>query len=435
MTPLPRAGDWPFYNMLKYILASLVWLTVTASACPDPDNLPTAYTTVTPTSHTSWPTGSLRLTGGDYTALGTLNIGTASGTASDPLAIWSDSEAKVAGVMVSNDVHDWIIRGLTLDTPLNTGMIHVLKGTSITLHRNVIKNSPASYGIRVRDGNYVCITENLIHTSTAPANNDAVGINIKPNTRPIYGLSISGNEIYDWVDAIQITNQYGHPIQFNIFDNDLYTTSAKYVQDPVTGKDFACTENAIDIKAASYGISRIEYNRMWGFRETPPADLMYLCDSPWPSNLGSAGDAIVLHIEAKDIKIENNVIGDAVHGVRDSYLSGGRNLSVNWNYFYEIPAANANVRFYGGAVLVVEDDVDIISNWFAYTPLICPASPWPPSGWTPAAPLFIGNGFIGTTSTGVCTGSNWNVTPTQDYVYTRKLLSGPETYTIVLGKA
>lgn len=342
------------------------------------------------------------------------------------------SEAVVHGVIFWGGVHDWVVHGLTLRDPQHdvaNGCLHVLgQADRIVLDGNLIEDSSQKYGVRIRDSVDACVQNNVIRHHTA-ADEDGVGINVIPYLRGAHNVRIVANEIYDWFDAIQTGEQNGLPVSFTIDGNDLYVTPETYVKDPSTGLTYSCAENAIDIKAAGPATSRVTHNRMWGFRETPPPELYHLCGPGYRS--GSAGDAIVVHYGGTNIKIEANTIGDSVHGLRASYRNGGRNLAFNWNYVYGIPAADANIRFYSGAVLVVEDDVDVISNRFASSPLICPASSWPPISWNPGPPLLSGNALIGVTSVGTCTqGINWPMSSPYTYRYWRRRLTGPEQVTL-----
>lgn len=406
---------------------------------------------VSPSSHTGWAdvladvtpaTRNILLTAGDYTSWGFFDLGPTapSGVAGDPIVLRyfrpglpddhpvdRTDEARIHGILFWGGVHDWVVHGLTIRDPepgLANGLFHVLGPSQrIILDGNLVDESRASLGIRVRDSQDVCVQRNVVRNNTGDS--DSVAIQVKPNQSGVQNVKILANELYNWVDGVQVTNQSSLPVYFTIEGNDIYVTPDTYVTDPTTGLTYSCTENAVDVKAGGPAISRVARNRMWGFRETPPPELWPLCGPNFQS--GSAGDAIVLHVDAVNVKVEGNTIGDSVHGLRDSYRAGGRNVELNWNYFYDIPAPDANVRNYGGAVVVVEDDVDVISNRFAWSPLVCPVAPWPPQGWNPAAPLVTGNGFIGPTSVGVCTnGTNWPQSNPYAYRYWRRRLTGPE---------
>lgn len=316
------------------------------------------------------------------------------------------TEAVIHGVLFWGGTHGWVVHGLTIRAPsaaVGNGMVHVLDGDRVIVDANLIEDSPQSYGIRIRDSIGVCVQRNVIRNATNPAN-DNTGINVKPNTRPVVGLRIVDNEIADWIDSVQVTNQLALGVQARITGNDLYTTTARHVMDPADGLVYGCTENAIDIKAPPFGTGYlIAKNRMRGWRETPltPA----LCGAGFSS--GSAGDAIIVHIDATDVAITGNEISDSVAALRASNRVGGRRITFHRNTLRDIPGDGAATRFYGGAALVLEDDASINGNVLDGVPLLCPRhgfpyATWPPAGYSPAAPRVSRNVTSGMVDGGAC---------------------------------
>lgn len=405
---------------------------------------------------------------GDYRPWGNLLIGSniRSGTTAQPIIIryygtsdtlppWQrvnvSTEANLQGFLIGSDggspkVHDWIFEGLTVDSPdVNaTGSISIQSGNYLTIDQNLVQNDPHPTGMKIRDSDGVCIQRNVLRTSTTPAN-DPPAIQVKPLGRDITALAIVQNEIYDWTDAIQSTaepaciNSRGHEctVGMTVLDNDLYTTSAKYVTDPISGNIWGCTENAVDLKAYPQATYIIKRNRMWGFRETPSLAYYSLCGSGFAS--GSAGDAIVVHINASETLFAENIIGDSISAIRASSNATGRQVVFRDNYVYTIPPAGAAKTYYNGAATVVEEPTLISANVFFNTPLLCPADgtpypTWPPAGWLPGPPVVLGNTRIGTTVVGSC--PSLQDAPSKakiDFKYQRKRLTGTETITVTGG--
>lgn len=423
--------------------------------CELPDFTPSDLDiVVTPTSHTGWydvladfvpGTRQILLTPGDYRPWGLLSLGptSPSGTPGSPLVIryhdpeteaahpairsGSGDEALVQGILWWGGAKDWVAHGLTIREPslATPGLFSILGpgADRIIVDYSLVEDSGQQAGIRIHDSTDACAQRNVIRRSTA--HNDGVGIQLKPVSVGVSRAKVLANEIYDWPDAVAATNYNGLPVDFRIEGNDLYVTPRTYRLDPETGTQYACNENAIDIKAGHPTLkSTILHNRIWGFRETPPAGTD-LCGENFPS--GSAGDAIVVHFDAKRVVIKGNTFGDAVHVLRDA--PGERLLEFHWNYVYGIPGTCSNVRWYSGAVFVPAGGGNsIISNRFAFTPLLCPQS----LSYVPTAlPTVTGNGFIGPVNVGVCTGgANWPQSNPYAYRYERRRWTGPEWVTI-----
>ena len=123
-----------------------------------------------------------------------------------------------------------------------------------------------------------------------------------------------------------------------VADNDFYLTPSMYtdcggIADP--NGACACAENAIDVKG-TLGVAepsaedfvRFTGNRFWGFRPTDKT-----C-----GGTGSGGDAIVLHLEANHVLIEDNVFFDSHVGINTPNTLP-HSLSIINNLFAGIPGA------------------------------------------------------------------------------------------------
>jgi len=185
---------------------------------------------------------------------------------------------------------------------------------------------------------------------------------------------VVNNEIINYVDAFQTVrlygaNQVGATINFDgtvVYGNDMYVTNIMYSNgDGVSNKNGAksFTENAIDLKGGAtnaYNPILISHNRMWGYKSV---DNTY-------SNLADAGNAMVVHYDVRNVRIENNLIFNSDYG----FTAGGplgkkyplENAILQNNIFYNIK--ENSISLYGTGKEGVYDavkNVKIIDNLFA----------------------------------------------------------------------
>ncbi len=381
-------------------------------------------------------TRQILLTPGDYRGWNHLDIGPTwpSGSASAPIVIRyyapdadaahpvdraaPATEAVIHGILWWGDVHDYVVIGLTVRAPAGTvanGLLHVLNADRVTLDRNLIEDSPQQFGVRIRDSSGVCVQRNVIRNGTNPTN-DHVGLDVKPNTTDVIGLRILDNEITDWIDAVQLTNQAALRVGAVIKGNRLVTTSARHVQDGA-GLLLGCTENGIDIKTPAAGGIYVVDNDLSGWLETPPIETAAaLCgfhvNGP-SSSSGSAGDAIIVHVDATDVHIVGNRISDSIAALRATNRVGGRRIQFVRNHVTNVPPPAALTRFYGGPdgkpspALVLEDDTLVNGNVFDGVSLLCPRHGypypnWPPAGYNPAPPRVLRNVTTRLLDAGAC---------------------------------
>lgn len=308
---------------------------------------------------------------GDYTSWGPVSLLNKSGTLNrkrtiryyDPATnhlhpVQRNQEARIDTISAPQiGTAHWLIHGLTIRQP--SAAVQIGNDThNITFESMLIEESRV-YGLRIRSAKDICIQNSVIRNVPIEAQRDSTGISIKPALyKPVSRIKILDNEIYNYGDAIQITDHGPNPADswvpvenVLIENNDLYLTNDRRQADGT-----ACAENGIDIKAGSdNAYTRVYGNRMWGFRKTDTA-----C-----AGSGSNGDAMVLHVAARRIEIERNIIGEAPVGIKEklflsptnTYLS--RYIKANNNYFYNIQKYHVDDS---GAVLDLSNNVSFISN-------------------------------------------------------------------------
>lgn len=344
-------------------------------------DLSTEQLRLTPDSYKSWE-ACLRnnknidvfiLSPGDYTTWGIITP-IVSGTAQDPKTITSEyflhqesqdyknhpyhlfKTKKQVVVEAFNFValKHWNLKGLIIHGNSNT------QEGSTGGYPNAIRDAAAyntidycyfldicrGAGIRLLNADFNtiqnCVFEQTDHNITG--DNIAIQLSAHTNKR-CYGNRILNNEIKNWNDGVAVSRHTSekHP-QFNqtgscggtiIENNDIYITESLYIRN--AQGTYACAENAIDNKQGTKSTKiedkiYIRKNRMWGFRYSNPE-----CG---PS--GSAGAAIVLHRDASNTIVENNIIFDCPVGIMVSKPAPQfknelvENIDIRNNIFYDI---------------------------------------------------------------------------------------------------
>jgi hypothetical protein len=275
-----------------------------------------------------------------------------------------DNQAIIESIHAEN-AHHWIIHGLTVTRAeeiqdlvqvFPSALAHDLGSSRIILDELLVEGTPGLHAIQIRNSSDNCVQNCVIRNATL-SRLDRVGVYIKtsiPNDPPAplvvtaTGNVIANNEIVNHGDAIQLGHTkslalIGRVDGTIIEENDLYVTP-EYI-DLLAGGDQGCIENAIDIKVGAHDAAspvRIRNNRIWGYRAIPHDDC------------GGGGEAIVVHCEAKNVRIEQNVIFGLPLGIRTEKwfetsdvnpgecsvdnMNPTRGVLVEGNVFYDIHA-------------------------------------------------------------------------------------------------
>lgn len=221
-------------------------------------------------------------------------------------------------------------------------------------------------GVRIVNSSYNAIQRCVIRDKIEGFTGDNIGVTVRATKgRKSVDNRILDNEIYNVTDAVQLVYQInvgknapqtGEVPGTIIDNNDMYITPK--LQRYKGGEELACAENAVDIKVGTSSPKdsdkiRIINNRMWGFRKTDKT-----CSG------GSNGSAIIMHINASNVLIENNIFFDVPRGI----VVGGKShqfpnenvsdITVHNNIFYNIKATAKNA----GYALVVHSDNHFTQN-------------------------------------------------------------------------
>ncbi len=172
-------------------------------------------------------------------------------------------------------------------------------------------------GIRISNSHNNTIQNCVIRDKIEGFTSDNIGITISATQgRVSRGNKVVDNEIYDVTDGVQLLYMEkkgrnapttGEVPGTIIDNNDLYITKRLYTYKD--GEEKACAEDGVDIKVGTKSSLasdkvRVTNNRIWGFRTTDTS-----CSG------SSHGSGIVIHRNASNILIENNVMFDVSRGI------------------------------------------------------------------------------------------------------------------------
>ncbi len=273
-----------------------------------------------------------------------------------------------------NGVSHWVIHGLTFRGNATErrgeigGLYNIFASESNhnTLDFCLIEQVIKGNGVRIFNSSHNTIQRCVIRDKRGVSIADNIGVIVYASEgKKARNNRIVDNEIYNVTDGVQLVYHVnvGKNVPITgevpgtiIDNNDLYITRKLYRQK--NGEELACAEDGIDIKVGTNSIRpedkvRVTNNRIWGFRTTDKT-----CGG------GSHGSGIVIHRNAKNILVENNVIFDVARGI-----SIGRgnveyeterlsNITVRNNIFYDIQETANNA----GNAVVLGADVLVESN-------------------------------------------------------------------------
>jgi hypothetical protein len=178
----------------------------------------------------------------DYTSWGPVSLLNKSGTLNrkrtiryyDPATnhlhpVQRNQEARIDTISAPQiGTAHWLIHGLTIRQP--SAVVQIGNDThNITFDSMLIEESRV-YGLRIRSAKDICIQNSVIRNAPIEAQRDSTGISIKPALyKPVSRIKILDNEIYNYGDAIQITDHGPNPADswvpvenVLIENNDLY---------------------------------------------------------------------------------------------------------------------------------------------------------------------------------------------------------------------
>ncbi len=289
------------------------------------------------------PNKDIELVDADYTGWGTFAISnTAGGTADRPRLIsyagadaalppWLRSgQAKVGRITIQGAATThWMLSGLTVAGKANES--NVASGASgITIDRLWDYGSLNQYGFRVRLATDVTFQRCLIVDPAVAlgAGVEAIGIAVGNIVGDVTGIRILDTEIRNYSDSIQTNDSATTPwdmVEVLIDGCDLYITPVLY-----RAGGLSVAENGIDLKAGSdtaYS-TVIRNTRIWGFRRNDvPTD---------------PGAAVTIHRYARNILVEDCLIGDGPAGIFETIWPAGedldapRNITLRRNQYFDI---------------------------------------------------------------------------------------------------
>ncbi len=270
-----------------------------------------------------------------------------------------------------SEISHWVLHGLTFRGQATEkegkrgGLYNAFfqESNHNTLDFCSIEQVIVGNGVRIFNSSHNTIQRCVIRDKIEGFTGDNIGVTVYASKgRKSRNNRIVDNEIYDVTDGVQLVYQVdvgkNSPITGEvpgtiIDNNDLYITRKLYRQK--NGEELACAEDGIDIKVGTNSTRPedkvlVTNNRIWGFRTTDKT-----CSG------GSHGSGIMIHRNAKNILIENNIIFDVARGI--SIAHGYKNervsdITVRNNIFYDIQETADNA----GNAVVLYADVLVESN-------------------------------------------------------------------------
>jgi len=331
------------------------------------------------------------LSPGDYSSKGAIKL-TASGTASEPRYIILNNGNDKHPVQLNrtqlakyrlNFTHAdyWIVdrQAYWEDTTAMHSFVQLNKSSHNIFNRGLLQDTANGFTLYNGSHNNIIQKQHIEKTKWSVLKHnfeDLAAINLKcqNNGESIKNTIVVNNEIINYVDAFQTVRLYGaykigSEINFEgtiVFNNDMYVTNIMYSDGKghsTTQGERSFTENAVDLKGGSSNPSNpiiVSNNRMWGYKTV---DNTY-------SNIADAGNAMVVHYDVRNVKIENNIIFNSNNGLMGGGPLGNRypleDSVIKNNIFYNIKG-NA-ISLYGNGKEGVYDgarNVDIIGNFFS----------------------------------------------------------------------
>ncbi|MDY7228028.1 right-handed parallel beta-helix repeat-containing protein [Hyalangium rubrum] len=263
----------------------------------------------------------IRVQAGQYAESVVIDGKARKGTKDAPITLLGEGEPKIvpgksSGALLQVRRPYWIIEGFEIDVRGQSRFAAVFEGDTqgATLKRSHLHGGTLGGGITTYgQAHGVRIERNHIHDFHKPGGDDSHGIVIQATSRDIV---IRGNDIHDTSgDAVQCLKPD--------------SGSQAPAQDVVIERNklHATGENAVDIKTCRDVVVR--HNRMHDFKKSS----------------SSAGEAVVVHYSAKNVRIEDNEISKAGKGIAVGGVTDGANptdVVVSGNTIREITSSGGS---------------------------------------------------------------------------------------------
>lgn len=266
------------------------------------------------------PGEAIRVQAGEYAETLVIDGKAKKGTKDAPIALLGDGKAKVvpgnsSGALLQVRRPYWIVKGFEFDVRGQPRFAALFDGDTqgsalldSHLHGGTLGGGVTTYG----NARGVLIERNHIHDFHKP-HQDSHGVVVQATSRNIV---IRGNDIHDTSgDAVQCLNP----------DSGAQTPAEGVVIEK--NRLYSTGENAVDIKTCRNVMVR--ENRMSDFHKSAT----------------SSGEAVVVHMSAQNVDIENNDISKAGKGIAVGGVTTGANptdVVVKGNQIRDISSAGGS---------------------------------------------------------------------------------------------
>ncbi|MCE9673294.1 right-handed parallel beta-helix repeat-containing protein [Myxococcus stipitatus] len=282
------------------------------------------------------PGEAIRVAAGEYAEGIVIDGAVRAGREDAPITLLGEGQprivpAKGGGTLVQVRKPHWIVEGFDLDVRGEPRFAVLFAGdtrgavlASCHIHHGSLGAGVATFG----GASDVLITNNHIHHFHRKPRGDSHGVVVQATSRDI---TVRGNDIHDNSgDSVQclLPDEPGEaPARGLVIEDNL-------LHDNV--------ENAVDIKTCRDVV--IRRNTMHGFRKSPT----------------SAGEAVVIHYSARDVRVEDNLVYDAGRGIavggsREADQPSPVQVVVRGNVIHDITRAGGS----DGAGIRVENSRDV----------------------------------------------------------------------------
>ncbi|MFP2924949.1 nitrous oxide reductase family maturation protein NosD [Pyxidicoccus sp. 3LG] len=262
------------------------------------------------------PGEAIRVLPGEYSGSVVIDGSVKAGRADAPIVLLGERHPRIVpgggGSLVQIRKPHWIVEGFDIDVKGQQRFAVVFEGNTdgsvladSRIHHGALGGGVTTYG----GARNVTIEGNDIHDFRKKPRGDSHGVVVQATSRDIV---IRDNDIHDnsgdSVQCLKPDSRSAAPARGVVIEkNRLYSND----------------ENAVDIKTCNDVVVR--NNDMHGFKKSP----------------SSAGEAVVVHYSAKNVRVEKNRISDAgrgisVGGVRDGGQPSPSNVEVKGNRIRDI---------------------------------------------------------------------------------------------------